>query len=70
MERIVARMCIWGFPKIGDPNIVPQNKAPLIVGNSHIGFAMSSFMCGLSTPRVGFRVGPQATQPATVVPEV
>ena len=37
---------IEGFPKIGDPNIVlqivgsilqgPQNKVPLIFGNSHL----------------------------------
>ena len=36
----------WAFPKIGDPNIVPQiegslvqgpqNKVPLVFGNSHI----------------------------------
>ena len=46
----LAFLHTWEFPKIGDPNLVPEivgslvygplNRVPLIFGNSHIGFGL------------------------------
>ena len=45
---------IWEFPKIGDPNIVPEIdpkiRYPLIFGNSHIGLARDVGECRSDEP--------------------
>ena len=61
---------IRAFPKIGDPNIVPeivgsllsgsQNKVPRIVGNSHIGALILTYTM-LGVPYYSYSImGPKA----------
>ena len=53
------QLCMWEFPKIGDPNILPeivgsllegpQNKVPLIFGNSHAIISTPPLTAGASS---------------------
>ena len=56
---------MWGFPKIGDPNIVPYivgsliygplNRVPLIFGNSHVSPSSEIFRL-LAVGPLSFRI--------------